>query len=213
MPRVTDCRDPATRSPALAAAAAQLQRGRIAVVPDEAMYMLVADAFSDYGVNRLRITKGRADTPLTVLVGGHGTVDGIAARIPDYARDLMAAFWPGPLTLVLHQQATLGWPLRAPGLSVRMPLHPVALELVRAIGPTASTSANRAGLPPLTDVEGAEAEFGADADVYLDAGPSRAARRSTILDATGPHPVVLRSGAVSAEQLEAVSPALEIRPS
>lgn len=209
---MTDCREPATRSEAIVTAAQQLQRGRIAVVPDQAMYLLVADAFSDYGVNRLRVTKGRADTPLTVLVGKLGTVDGIAAAIPAYARDLMAAFWPGPLTVVLRQQTTLDWPLRAPGVSVRMPLHPLALELVRAVGPTASTSANRAGMPAVAGIEAAVDEFDSDADVYLDAGPSQAAPRSTIVDATGPHPVILRPGAISAERLEAVSPALEIRP-
>lgn len=212
MPRVTDCRDPGTRSAAIAAAVAQLERGRIAVVPDEAMYMLVADAFSDYGVNRLRITKGRSDTPLTVLVGKHSTVDGIASGIPGYARDLMAAFWPGPLTLVLRQQATLHWPLAGGGVSVRMPLHPLTWELVRLLGPTASTSANRAGTPPASDIEAAVADIDTDADVYLDAGPSHPAPRSTIVDATGPHPVILRTGAITAERIEAVSPALEFGP-
>lgn len=214
MPPVLDCRDPAARDEPVATAVAQLQRGRVAVVPDQSMYLLVADAFSDYGVNRLRITKGRDDTPLTVLVGAPGTVAGIASAIPAYAQDLMEALWPGPLTLVLRQQPTLAWPLTAPSLSVRMPLHPLALAVARRLGPTASTGANRAGLRPALAADDALSQFDTDADVYLDAGDiAPGGPRSTIVDATGDHPVILRPGAFGPERIQQICPALEVRPS
>lgn len=213
MPPVLDCRDPLARADPVATAVAQLRRGRIAVVPDQSMYVLLADAFSDYGVNRLRITKGRDDTPFTVLVGAHSTVAGIATAVPAYASDLMQALWPGPLTLILRQQPTLAWPLTAPSVSVRMPLHPLLLDVVRGIGPTASTSANRAGLRPALSASDALDQFDSDADLYMDVGEiAPGGPRSTIVDATGDHPVILRPGAFDADRIAAVCPALEIRP-
>lgn len=214
VPPVLACRDPAARDEPVAAAVAQVRRGRIAVVPDQSMYLLVADAFSDYGVNRLRLSKGRDDTTFTVLVGSATTVAGIAAAVPAYATELMQALWPGPLTLILKQQLTLRWPLAAPSVSVRMPLHPLALDVVRQIGPTASTSANRVGLRPAGSIDEALSQFDTDADVYLDAGDiERGGPRSTIVDATGERPVILRPGAFSADRIAEICPALEIRPS
>lgn len=213
MPPVLDCRDPMARREPVATAVTQVRRGRIAVVPDQSMYVLVADAFSDYGVNRLRITKGREDAPFTVLVGAQSTVAGIATGIPGYASDLMQALWPGPLTLILRQQPTLAWSLTAPTVSVRMPLHPLLLDVVRGIGPTASSSANRAGLRPALSVAAALDQFDSDADVYLDNGEVPAGGPfSTIVDATGEHPVILRDGAFDADRIASICPALEIRP-
>jgi tRNA threonylcarbamoyl adenosine modification protein (Sua5/YciO/YrdC/YwlC family) len=213
VPPVFDCRDPASRRDPVDTTIAQVQRGRIAVVPDQAMYVLLADAFSDYGVNRLRITKGRDDTPFTVLVGAQSTVTGIAAGVPSYAHDLMQALWPGPLTLILRQQPTLAWPLTAPSVSVRMPLHPLLLDVVRGIGPTASTSANRAGLRPALSAADALDQFDSDADLHLDVGDiPPGGPRSTIVDATGEAPIILRDGAFDADRIAAVCPALEIRP-
>ncbi len=190
----------------------KLKRGRVAVIPDESMYVMVADAFSLTGVTRIRHLKSRENDPLTVLVGHQHTVDGVAGHIQPWARNLMQAFWPGPLTLILRQQPSLAWPLSAPGIAVRMPLHPVALGVVRGLGPTASTSVNRLGMAPARDCDDAFEQFDRDVDVYLDAGPSPFEHRSTMLDATGDHPVVLRTGGITAEQLEQVVPGLEIRP-
>lgn len=210
MARVLDCTDPAARAEPLAEAVRQIRRGRIAAVPDQAMVLLVADAFSDYGVNRLRLTKGRDDLPSTVLIGRHATIAGIATAIPAYAHDLMHAFWPGPLTLLLRQQPALRWPLAGPTLPVRMPLHPLTLALVRELGPTASTGANRAGSAPAASVADAVAEFDRDVDVYLDCGAVPPGPRSTVVDATGAIPVLRRTGAVSLECLSQVCAALEV---
>lgn len=211
--RVFDCLDPATRDEQISTAVTKIRRGRVGVVPDESMYLLLADAFSLTGVTRIRHIKGQEDAPLTVLVGHHSTVDGVAGAITPWARDLMQAFWPGPLTLLLRQQPSLSWPLTARAIGVRMPLHPVAIAVVRAIGPTASTSVNRLGLSPARDCDDAFDQFDRDVDIYLDAGPCAATHRSTVVDATSDHPVILRSGAVTSEQIESVVGELEISPS
>lgn len=158
---------------------------------------MVADAFSVAGVTRIRHIKSQENEPLTVLVGRIPTVDGVATRIPPWARDLMEALWPGPLTLLLPQQPSLAWSLSAPRIGVRMPPHPIALDVVRELGPTASTSVNRLGLAPARDCGEAFEQFDRDVDVYLDAGPSPFTHRSTIVDATSETPKVIREGAIS----------------
>ena len=210
--RVFDCHDPTQQPLHTDTCVRKLKRGRVAVIPDESMYLMVADAFSLTGVTRIRHLKSQENEPLTVLVGHQHTVDGVAGHVPVWARDLMQAFWPGPLTLILRQQPSLAWPLTAPGIGLRMPLHPVALAVVRGLGPTACTSVNRLGMAPARDCDDAYEQFDRDVDVYLDAGSSPFEHRSTMLDATGDHPVVLRSGGITAEQIEQVVPGLEVRP-
>lgn len=206
--RVFDCGDLTERESHVATAVMKLKRGRVGVIPDESLYLMVADAFNVTGVTRIRHIKGRENDPMTVLVGQPSTVDGIAWQIPSWARDLMQAFWPGPLTLVLRQQPSLAWPLTAAGIGVRMPLHPVALSVVREMGPTASTSVNRLGLPPARDCDEAFEQFDRDVDIYLDAGPAPFAHRSTMVDATGDRPAILRAGGITNEQIAAVVPEL-----
>lgn len=206
--RVFDCRDPAERAAPTQTAVMKLRRGRVAVLPDESMYLLAADAFNPTGVTRVRYLKNAEDTPLTVLIGAPATVDGIASRIPAYARDLMAAFWPGPLTLVLRQQPSLAWPLTSAAISVRMPLHPLTLAVVRELGPLAATSANRSGLPGARDCDEAFDQFDRDVDVYLDAGEVPFTHRSTIVDATGDRAAILRPGVIDGARLASVVPEL-----
>lgn len=206
MARTLECSDPADRSRRIASAVAALRRGEVAVAPDESMYSLICDAFSTQGVAAVRRIKGRSQQPLTVLVGRPVTVDGVAVVIPKYARDLMAAFWPGPMTLLLRQQPSLAWPLRSPGVAVRMPLHPVMLELVRELGPTAATSANVAGLPPVTTPEEFAEQLEEDVDVFLDTGSVHLGERSTVIDATGDRPVVKRIGGFDGDRVAAVCP-------
>ncbi|MFN8126822.1 MAG: L-threonylcarbamoyladenylate synthase [Candidatus Nanopelagicales bacterium] len=205
-----DCRDPATRDSSVDIAITKLRRGRVAVLPDDALYLMAADAFSDAGVTRIRYLKNRDDAPLSVLIGAPATVDGIATRIAPWARDLMHALWPGPLTLVLRRQPSLVWPLGGSGVSVRMPLHPVTLAVVRALGPTAVTSANRPGLAPATTCEEVHDQFDRDLDLYLDTGPAPFAYRSTIVDCTGDHPILLRPGEVSADSIEQIAGSVEV---
>jgi L-threonylcarbamoyladenylate synthase len=126
-------------------------------------------------------------------------VDGLVLGVPASARALIEAFWPGGLSLVLRHAPSLSWDLgdTRGTVMLRMPLHPVALELLREIGPMAVSSANRSGLPPATTVEQACEQFAGRVDVFLDGGPAGQIA-STIVDLTADHPVVLREGAVTA---------------
>jgi tRNA threonylcarbamoyl adenosine modification protein (Sua5/YciO/YrdC/YwlC family) len=208
-----DCADPEARAAGLAAAGAALGAGRLVVLPTDTVYGLGADAFAPAAVAALLAAKGRGrDMPVPVLIGTLRTLDGIAARIPDAARELTEAFWPGGLTIVCHQQPSLRWDLgdAAQTVAVRMPLHPVALDLLKTTGPLAVSSANRTGMPPATSVEAARSQLGNDVDVYLDGGPTADTIPSTIVDVTGSRPRVLRVGSVSVEDLRSVVADLDL---
>ncbi len=193
-------------------AAAAVSAGRLVVLPTDTVYGVGADAFSPTAVNALLAAKGRGrDMPVPVLVGSWSTVDGIASRVTGEARELIEAFWPGPLSIVLPQMPTLAWDLGDAGgtVMVRMPLHPVALELLEATGPMAVSSANRSGQPPAVTAEEARAQLGASVSVYLDGGPTAGPVPSTIVDASleGP-PRVLRLGTLTGDDLRAVVPTI-----
>jgi tRNA threonylcarbamoyl adenosine modification protein (Sua5/YciO/YrdC/YwlC family) len=207
-----DCADPAERAEGLAAAATAVRRGELVVLPTDTVYGLGADAFTPAAVDMLRSAKGRGrDLPLPVLVGSWRALDGLAMFVPPAVRDLVEAFWPGGLTLVVEHAPSLAWDLGdARGtVAVRMPLHPVALELLAEIGPMVVSGANRAGQPPATTAAEARDQLGDVVAVYLDAGPAGDPVLSTIVDVTGPVPRVLRAGAVTLDQLRDVNPAIE----
>jgi tRNA threonylcarbamoyl adenosine modification protein (Sua5/YciO/YrdC/YwlC family) len=202
-----DCSDPDARADGLAAAARTVRAGRLVVLPTDTVYGLGCDAFSGDAVRALLAAKNRGpDMPVPVLVGSWSTIDGLVMGVPKAARDLIEAFWPGGLSLVLPHAPSLAWDLGATKGTVmlRMPLHPVALELLRDVGPMAVSSANISGSPPATTAGEAEAQLGDSVGVYLDGGPSGDPVASTIVDLTADTPRVLRAGAVTAEQLEEV---------
>jgi len=203
------CADGAHRDRAVTAALAAVRRGDLVVIPTESVYAVATDAFSRRGVDAVRDVKGYdPEVPLPVMVGARSTVAGIAARVPDDARMLMEAFWPGPLTLLLTPQPTLAWdlPPDAP-LAVRMPLHPVALALLRQSGPLVVTSANLPGMPAPADVDDAIAQMGATASLALDAGPlDDSALPSTIVDVSDGMPRVVRLGAIGIDELGRACP-------
>lgn len=200
MSTVYDCAAPDTREAGLTAAAGVLRAGRLVVFPTDTVYGIAADAFNADAVRSLLSAKGRgSNMPASVLVGSWSTVDGLVLSVPSAGRQLIEAFWPGALSLVLHAAPSLAWDLgdTRGTVMVRMPLHPVAIELLREVGPIAQSSANRTGEPPATTVEEARNQLGDAIGVYLDGGPSGAAVPSTIVDLTGGDPIVLREGAVS----------------
>ena len=141
--------------------------------------------------------------PVPVLVGSWSTVDGLVLGVPPQARTLIEAFWPGGLSLVLPHASSLAWDLgdTRGTVMLRMPLHPVALELLRDVGPMAVSSANRSGQPPATTVEQAREQLAERVPVYLDGGTSGGPLASTIVDLTADEPVVLREGAVTVAEL------------
>ena len=193
------------------AAVAALRRGVLAVLPTDTVYGVAADAFSPDAVGRLLEAKGRGrDMPTPVLVGSIRTLDGLADVVPQLARDLVDAHWPGPLTLVLRHAATLSWDLGETRgtVALRMPLDPVALAVLAETGPLAVSSANRTGLPPARDAAEAARQLGLAVEVYLDAGEVTDPIPSTILDLTADRPRLLRTGALSLEQLRELVPDL-----
>ena len=202
-----DCRVPDTRAAGLAAAASAVRAGRLTVVPTDTSYGIGADAFDQTAVRELLAAKQRdSDTPVPVLVGSWSTIDGLVSVVPSAARDLVEAFWPGGLSLVLPHAPSLAWDLgRTRGTVVlRMPLHPVALELLRECGPMAVTGANTAGGAVPHTCADAYAQLGEAVEVYLDGGPLQADGGSTIVDLTSGEPVVRREGAITVAQLAEV---------
>lgn len=207
MSQFLTCRDSRNRAAAITAAAGAIKSGRLVVMPTDTVYGIAADAFDNHAVAALLAAKGRGrDMPVGVLVGSWHTIDGLVYYVPDEARELVRAFWPGALSLVVQQAPSLQWDLGdARGtVMLRMPLQPVALELLRETGPLAVSSANVSGQPPATTAQLAQVQLGALVDVYLDGGPSHEQAASTIVDLTGPTPRILREGPVTAAAVAAV---------
>ncbi len=197
---VYDCADPDSRAAGLTAARSALKSGRLAVIPTDTLYGIAADAFDSSAVAALLAAKRRGrDMPVPVLVGSWNTIDGLVFSVRPQARDLIRAFWPGALSLVVQQAPSLAWDLGdARGtVMLRMPLHPVALELLREVGPLAVSSANVSGQPPAATVGEARDQLGELVGVYLDGGKAEHALASTIVDLTADTPRILREGAVS----------------
>lgn len=207
MTEVFDCADAAQRAAGIAAAIDAVRGGRLAVLPTDTVYGVGADAFNVAGVTALLAAKRRGrDMPVGVLVGSWHSIDGLALVVPDTARELIRAFWPGALSVIVNQAPSLHWDLGdARGtVMVRMPLHPVALEVLTAVGPMAVSSANISGGAPAVDAAAAHRQLGETVEVYLDAGAAEQGEASTIVDLTGPAPRIVRTGPVSAEQVAAV---------
>jgi tRNA threonylcarbamoyl adenosine modification protein (Sua5/YciO/YrdC/YwlC family) len=195
------------REAAVEAAALAIQQGELIVLPTDTVYGVGADAFDPVAVRGLLAAKGRGrNMPPPVLVSSATTLDALAVRVPGYARALVEEFWPGPLTLVCHQQSSLQWDLgdSRGTVAVRMPDDEVALAILERTGPLAVSSPNKTGMPAATDADQAIEMLGEDVDVVVDGGTSRGGEASTIIDVTGSQGRVLRLGALSLEQLNAV---------
>jgi tRNA threonylcarbamoyl adenosine modification protein (Sua5/YciO/YrdC/YwlC family) len=181
-------------------------------MPTDTVYGVAADAFSPEAVQLLLEAKGRGrQSPPPVLMSKAETMDGLAQNIPNEVRALAKKFWPGGLTIVLEAQPSLSWDLGDTNgtVAVRVPNHPVALELLADTGPLAVSSANLTGHPAATTAANAHDQLGARVDVYLDAGDSTEGLASTIIDATalsrGTGGVrILRDGVVTAAQLRKI---------
>ncbi|WP_395692595.1 L-threonylcarbamoyladenylate synthase [Nocardioides sp.] len=198
---------PEEREEAVEAASLAVQRGELVVLPTDTVYGVGADAFDPVAVRELLSAKGRGrDMPPPVLVSAVTTLDALASRVPEYARALVEEFWPGPLTVVCHQQTSLQWDLgdTRGTVAVRMPDHEVALEVLERTGPLAVSSANRTGMPAAVDADQAEEMLGDAVAVLVDAGPAPGGEASTIVDCTGDRGRILRRGALSLERLNEV---------
>ena len=198
--------DPSAPSPhVLAEAATALRAGRLVAFPTETVYGLGADARSEAAVQRIFAAKGRpSDNPLIVHVASVEAAGKVAAWVTPLAQTLAERWWPGPLTLVL--EADPGLPGVTTGglatVAIRVPAHPVALELLRTAGiPVAAPSANLSGRPSPTTAQHVLDDLAAVVDIVVDGGESALGLESTVVDARGEEPIVLREGAVTREQL------------
>jgi L-threonylcarbamoyladenylate synthase len=201
MTEIFDCSDPGQRQAGIASAISALKGGRLVVLPTDTVYGIGADAFDGTAVAALLAARGRGrDMPVPVLVGSWHTIDGLVYSVPDAARDLIEAFWPGALSLVVRQAPSLQWDLGdAHGtVMLRMPLHPIAIELLREVGPMAVSSANISGRPAAVTAADAHEQLADLVEVYLEGGPSAQQAASTIVDLTDTQPRVLREGPVTA---------------
>ncbi len=199
-----DCTVVAERSAGISAATAALAKGELAVLPTDTVYGVAADAFTPDAVAALLAVKGRGrQMPPPVLVGSRRAAFALVEDVSSSGNDLIDEFWPGGLTLVFRSSRSLVWDLgETKGtVAVRMPLHPVALDLLKETGPLAVSSANLAGSPPATTAAEAESQLGDAVAVYLDSGPCPGDVASTIVDVTGPVPRLLRKGVITVERL------------
>ncbi len=208
MSRRYDCADASERAAGLAAAAAAVSRGELVVLPTDTVYGVGADAFNPVAVTCLLAAKGRGrNMPPPVLVGSVRAAVALVDDLGPFGKDFVEEFWPGGLTLVCHATPTLHWDLgdTRGTVAVRMPMHPIALDLLRETGPLAVSSANRSGSLSATTVAEAEEQLGDSVAVYLDGGPCASALASTIVDLTGSVPRLLRKGVISVDRLRAVA--------
>jgi L-threonylcarbamoyladenylate synthase len=208
-----DCADAQQREAGISAAVTTVRAGGLVVLPTDTVYGIGGDAFSADAVSGLLAAKGRGrNMPPPVLVGSVRAASALAESLGAFGQDLIDEFWPGPLTLVFRAAPTLRWDLGETNgtVAIRMPLHPVALELLRRTGPLAVSSANTTGSPAATTAAEARAQLGESVDVYLDGGPCADNVPSTIVDLTGSMPRVLRAGAVSVDQLRKVATIIDI---
>ena len=208
-----------------------LRAGGLVILPTDTVYGIGCNAADTGAVERLLAAKGRGrQMPPPVLVSDPADLTGIVAQVPEAARALMEAFWPGALTLILEADETLTWDLGETGgtLAVRMPAHELALSLLRRSGPMAVTSANPTGAPAATDAASARAAFpgrvrsteepAPDGEaagavrrediLLLDGGATPGPVPSTIVTLAGEHaraPRILRQGVLALADLERVA--------
>lgn len=198
----------ADRSAALERAAEVLHGGKVVVVPTDTVYGIAADAFNTTGTRRIFGAKRRSRRfPLPVLVRSPKQLLGLCPEVPETVERLMAAYWPGPLTIVVQADPGLQWDLgdNRGTLSVRMPLDDVMLDLIREVGPLAVTSANLSGQPAATTAADAHQQLGDLVEAYLDDGERGEMQVSTIVDVTRDEPEVLREGPLHGPDVVAVA--------
>jgi L-threonylcarbamoyladenylate synthase len=222
MTRIYDCSVDEEYAAGMRLARSAIGRGALVVIPTDTVYGVAADAFDPEAVQKLLDAKGRdRQSPPPVLVPGIATLDALAENVPQPVRDLVAAFWPGGLTVVLTAQPSLVWDLGETRgtVALRMPRNQVALDLLAETGPLAVSSANISGLPAAIDAIGAEEMLGSSVSVYLDGGVAGldyeaigdrpGDTSSTIIDATGFDTnggtlTIVRNGVISRAAIEAV---------
>lgn len=218
MATIYDCSEQDELLTGMRLARVAIGRGELVVLPTDTVYGLAVDAFNTYGVQRLLDAKGRTrQSPPPVLIPGIPTLDALAETVPPEVRALVAAFWPGGLTVILPANPSLDWDLGETDgtVALRMPNNRIALELLSETGPLAVSSANLTGEPAARTARDAERMLGDSVEVYLDGGEvggdyeTDASLGSTIIDATGLLTAggtlrIVRHGVISEAQIDEV---------
>jgi L-threonylcarbamoyladenylate synthase len=196
---------PAEHPQAILRALALVQSGELVAFPTDTVYGLGASVLDPQAIDRLYVVKGR-DTAkaIAVLMGSLDDLPQVAAKMSPMALRLAERFWPGPLTLVVSRQVGLPENLSPlPTIGVRMPDHPVALDLLGQSGPMAVTSANLSGEPSTTTAQQVYAQLAGRIPLIIDGGQTPGGQPSTVVDCTQSELVILRSGPLSLENLQA----------
>jgi len=194
------------RDAAMTRARGALRAGECVVMPTDTVYGIGADAFNGEATGRIFELKRRPRSlPLPILVSRPKQAWALSSHVPPEATELVAAFWPGALTLILPE-TELTWEIgdTRGGVAVRMPAHDDLLALLESVGPLAVTSANVTGLPTPPTVQEIAEVFGDGVGVYLDGGTSPSEQGSTIVDLAKDAPVLVREGAIPASEIERV---------
>ncbi len=189
----------------LTEAAALIARGGVVAFPTDTVYGLCCDLFNRQAIERIYEMKGRpARMPLIAMFAEAAQWSQVATALPDHARELMQRWWPGPLTIILPARTDIPPETLGGGTTIgmRIPDHPVALQLLRLAGrPLATTSANLSGQNAATTADAVAAQLGTRVDLILDGGDSPGGIASTVVDCTTMPPTILREGPISAEML------------
>ena len=211
-----DCTDPANRERAVTQAVQTARRHQLVVFPTDSVYAIACDAFSAIGVERLIEAKERVSSAgLPVMVGSIRAGKALMRALPAESEALVNGFWPGSLTIVSAAQPTLNWDLggRDETVTLRMPVHPLALDILRDVGPMVVVAANKPGESAPLNCADARTQLGDSGYLYLDCGPCQPAPPSTVVDLTDSPPQLLREGELSLETLQTVAPSLLPIPS
>mgnify|MGYP001752509984 FL=1 len=206
--------DPIRDDGALRQAGALLRAGEVVGMPTETVYGLAANALDGAAVAKIFLAKGRPqDNPLIVHIADKEQLSTLARMVPESARKLADAFWPGPLTIILPKAACIQDEVSA-GLDtvgIRLPSHPVARALIREAGvPLAAPSANLSGRPSTTTSGHVMDDLGGKIPAIVEGGPCAVGVESTVVSLAGNVPRLLRPGGVSLEQLESVLGSVEV---
>ncbi|MBS4785794.1 MAG: threonylcarbamoyl-AMP synthase [Clostridiales bacterium] len=207
---------PEERRQTVEAAARLLRQGELVAIPTETVYGLAANALDPRAVEEIFRAKGRPnDNPLIVHIADREALPQVVSRVPDSARQLMDRFWPGPLTIILPRNPQVPDATTA-GLdtvAVRMPSHPLAREIIRASGlPLAAPSANRSGFPSPTTARHCIDDLTGRVPAIVDGGSCGFGVESTVITLAGEQSRLLRPGAVTLEEMEAVIGPIQVDP-
>lgn len=195
-------------------AAEILKSGGLVAFPTETVYGLGGDALMPEASKKIYAAKGRpSDNPLIVHIADIASVDDLAEEVPEKAKLLMEAFWPGPLTIILNKKEAV--PKETTGglntVAIRMPSHPAAMELIKKSGVyIAAPSANTSGRPSPTMAEHVADDLSGRIEAIIDGGPVGIGIESTIVDMTGEIPTILRPGYITKKMLEGIVGEVEI---